>query len=135
MFLSSFVKGDRTVVVEILSVISFIGMTIELAFGFSSPDTRSSIFWLLTMSSIGLLQACSIALRKQYPIFRMSMAFLAGTIWTFLGMTIINSVTAVPILCIGAFNVISFIMIGSRSDEALNKLFGRNRCPSTLEQN
>lgn len=116
------VREDKTLIVEALSVLSFLGISLELLLGFSSPDTRPMIFWLCTLSTIGISQVAAIILRNSHHIFRMVMTFLAGSMWTFLGCATINSITGVPILMIGAFNIYSFYVLSRRNSPRISRI-------------
>lgn len=121
---------DRSFILEAMSILAFICMAIELILGFDYPKQLSSSFWACVFTFIGINQFLAMILRDTYPIYRVITSFVAGSIWTFLGISLLNTVLGIPILLLGLMNMLDFYCVSKNTAPELDRLIRENNADS-----
>lgn len=110
------IHHDKTLVVELLSAMAFLVMSISLVvFRNIAPDLNNSPFWISFFFIFSVLQFMGLAFKFDLVLLRVCMAWVAGSTWTWLALVSINNILAIPVMGIGLFNLYAFIVITNRT--------------------
>lgn len=109
-------KKDRYLIVEILSAITFIIMSLFIWFAdVAAPDTRPPLFWILLLAITGVLQGSSLFFIKHLVALRIFMAWIVGSAFLWIAYVNIYNVLVVPMLVLGIVNFVAFIEMCNRA--------------------
>lgn len=119
-------KNDLTILVELLSALSFLAMGFSLQVSETMVDNmKNAHFWMTIFFIISSLQILGIKLKFDLSILRICMAWVAGSLWCTLFLQSLNSVLSVPILAIGLFNIYAFVALSKKATFNWQKFFNK----------
>lgn len=108
--MKTLIMNDKLIVAEFLSVISF---CVLIVYSIQNPffrlDDRDSIFWIALFTIFAFLQMSAIIFNKDMKFLRICMAWISGSIWTWLTYVNKESCVIIPMIMIGLANFLSFI--------------------------
>lgn len=119
--MKTLLQSDKTIIVELLSSLSFFLMSI-LLMAHDAPKNERSLFWIIILMVFSILQLIGVLLDNKISLLRLSMAWVSGSIWTWLAFSQYNDILSVPAFCIGIFNLYSFIILANKSSDDWHKL-------------
>ena len=106
--------NDKNLWAEFMSAIAFFVIAFTLATT-KAGHVDTAFFWSLIMVCFAVLQFVSIQFREDLKVLRICMAWIAGVTWSWFALSTLNTVVVVPALCIGIFNMYSFIGLTNRA--------------------
>lgn len=124
--MKNILKNDITILVELLSAVSFFLMAITLGISETiTINSKSPYFWSVVFFILSALQLLGIKLKFELSILRVCMAWIAGSLWCTLYLSALNNVLSIPILLIGLFNIYAFVVLSKKATFDWQKILNR----------
>jgi hypothetical protein len=122
--MKKFFKTDLTFIVELLSALSFLMMSISIGASESiAANTKNAYFWMVIFFTISFIQFLSLKTQYNLNLLRISMAWITGSLWVALGLGLSNNTLSVPIIMIGLFNIYAFVALIRKATPNWQKFF------------
>ena len=112
---------DKTFVVEIASAIAFILAAISLSIN-SQP--KADYFWIIIFGIFGVLQLTSLLFKENLVILRICMAWISGSVWSWLTYISFDDAMHATALALGGCNMYAFIVLTNRVTVDWAEYFG-----------
>lgn len=109
--------------IEVASAASFILTALGLASGTFTDSITISYFWIIMFGIFGLLQSVSLVFRRDLIILRICMAWISGSLWSWMTYINYDHILHIPVLVIGICNLYAFAYLTNHVSIDWNQYF------------